>query len=149
MRTKGLDGEKIVTEDYEINNGVIQGDGPAPKQFLVGMHMMMHEIGMTPSPFTSRNVKIPALGYADDLANYHAQKRGRADLEPELQVPGSVPLSTQPVPRAARRQRRMSSSTPAPRLLVTVDRALQAARSRSIGRGTPSVLNLRFEHVSP
>ena len=50
VRTKGLDGEVVLSDPYDINNGVIKGNGPSPQEFLVGMHIMMLEIGMSPHP---------------------------------------------------------------------------------------------------
>jgi hypothetical protein len=73
VKTRGLDGEQLLSGPYGLKNGVIQGNGPSPQEFLVGMHMMMLEIGMYgPNPISLGRAQIGPLGYADDLANNFA-----------------------------------------------------------------------------
>ena len=61
---------------YGIDNGVIQGNGPSPQEFLVGMHMMMLEIGMCPHPLQIGGALVGPTGYADDLSNIHTGVQG-------------------------------------------------------------------------
>ena len=70
VRTKGLEGETAISPPYPIDNGVIQGDPPAPNLFLIGLHILINEIGLLSSEFLSPPLKIHTLGYADDLARY-------------------------------------------------------------------------------
>jgi len=70
VRTKGTEGETVLSPPYPIDNGVIQGDPPAPNLFLIGLHILIDEIGLLASGFLSPPLRIHTLGYADDLARY-------------------------------------------------------------------------------
>jgi hypothetical protein len=70
VRTKGTEGETVLSPPYPIDNGVIQGDPLAPNLFLIGLHILIDEIGLLASGFLSPPLRIHTLGYADDLARY-------------------------------------------------------------------------------
>jgi hypothetical protein len=76
VKTRGLDGENVMSPPYGIDNGAIQGNGPSPQEFLVGMHMMMLEIGMCPHPLQIGEAMVGPTGYADDLSNIHTGVQG-------------------------------------------------------------------------
>jgi hypothetical protein len=79
VRTRSSEGVDLYSPAYRIANGVVQGDCPAPDHFLLAMHILMDEIGLSPNPVYSPPVIVNTLGYADDLAQYFAQNR--VDLE--------------------------------------------------------------------